>query len=589
MDNLTRGSILKDKIAGIASNALHSADKKLNDFINQTPTDFRPMRYKVIHKGGALVRAQEDVESAFVHQLKNGDTVTVTEIVGRRCRIISPVDGWVSLRTKTDDIQILKPVPFSGLVQTQQSAGSFENHFEKRFQELKGKQGTRATVTDDKLTRWVDDDRARSFDSHASDSSGEKRRHYRRKEERDRNRSRSSSGSSGRRRDEERRRDEKRKERQAGEEKHRNERRKSEKEVAVVKPVVSVTDTNLLWDDDCDSGFVSAPQRAPSAVSSSLPVLEAPRGPSMVSKASSIPFLPAPGTASYSAKSSTVIPAPSVPATQASVSPDILGGVNVTNSGTLLNLDETPAAASSLLDFDPFASPEKKKSVGAVDSGGDQWAADFSQFHSSASCPSTAAPPPIPSNPVTNQNFAPFPPSNPFDNVSNPFDDPSLGGNHMANPMMPMQQQQHNAGAMLQQQNTMNSMGSHMSRQSQQGSMMQQQPGAMGMPLNMGMPPASASPPMHGAPSSSGAPPMTLQQQQQQMHFQQQQQQGNQRSSVYALSQGATPTPMGMAALYANNAPPAAGGNMMYPQGNNMMPSQGAMPGGMGQQFPYAR
>jgi len=626
MDNLSRGSILKDKIAGIASNALHTADKKISDFIKQTPTDQRPMRYRVVHKGGALVRAAEDVESEFVHQLKSGDVVTISEIVGRRCRIIAPVNGWVSLRTKTDDIQILKPVPFGSLVNAQQSSGSFENHFEQRFQELKGKQGTRATVTDDKLTRWVDDDRPRSFDSQASDNSSKERAAFSRRARREgashkrRDESRSDdSSSSARRRDEQRRKDglhlpPETHRKEANNTKSTNASSEGERQSSS-KPALAV-ETNLLWGDDdfVDAGFVSAPARAtPSGVSSSIPVLEPPRGSSSSQQQTSqlplIPCLPAPGTSSSARGSSiTVIPAPSPVNTTSAVPSDIPGGAKDSYRGTLLNLDEPPTMSSNLLDFDPFGSSEKKKSVSS--SNADPWSADFSQFPNNVAPPATSSSYPHPQaagSHNTTPSFASFlpppppPPPTSMVGVNNAMNgvipsinamNNTMGGanvapQHLGAPsggatMQMNYPPQPQMGGMMnphaQYTNTTSAQQHHQSGMNMQGMNMQSLPGMHQQQLHQQT--------SMGSPQSIGMNMMSMQQQSSNF-IPQSPNRGSGASggssSIYALSQGqgATPTPMGMAALYGNTMPMP----MSMPAGGNMPASPGMVPNGLfGQQ-----
>lgn len=60
-------------------------------------SEANPRYYLVLHPHGALVRDTINLDSREVYNLKQGDVVTCAEIIGRRARLIDPVEGWVSL------------------------------------------------------------------------------------------------------------------------------------------------------------------------------------------------------------------------------------------------------------------------------------------------------------------------------------------------------------------------------------------------------------------------------------------------------------------------------------------------------------
>jgi hypothetical protein len=66
-------------------------------------TEANPRYYIVIAAQGAMVREGIELDSATVHGLRPGDLVTVVDISGRRARIIDPVEGWVSLRSNSNE------------------------------------------------------------------------------------------------------------------------------------------------------------------------------------------------------------------------------------------------------------------------------------------------------------------------------------------------------------------------------------------------------------------------------------------------------------------------------------------------------
>jgi hypothetical protein len=89
----------------------------------------------VISGQGALVRKDVELSSPEVYSLKFGDVVTCAEIVGRRARIIDPVEGWVSLATS--DNEPLFELTFPPDKRTQVRT------MERRFEKLKQQQAER--------------------------------------------------------------------------------------------------------------------------------------------------------------------------------------------------------------------------------------------------------------------------------------------------------------------------------------------------------------------------------------------------------------------------------------------------------------
>lgn len=86
-----------------------------------------PVLYKVVHKSGALVRAQLDISSAPVRELYYREEVQVVEVQGRRAHVVAPVEGWMSTETK-DGVQILRPRKVQRLL-TQSSFGGVDRGY----------------------------------------------------------------------------------------------------------------------------------------------------------------------------------------------------------------------------------------------------------------------------------------------------------------------------------------------------------------------------------------------------------------------------------------------------------------------------
>merc|ERR1719499_1189713 len=61
------------------------------------------MTYKVRASRGLIVRKQPSLLSPVVSMLYLGDEIKVSECMGNRARILSPVEGWITLRTSVHD------------------------------------------------------------------------------------------------------------------------------------------------------------------------------------------------------------------------------------------------------------------------------------------------------------------------------------------------------------------------------------------------------------------------------------------------------------------------------------------------------
>lgn len=58
-------------------------------------------KYRVVGQSGATVRKDVNLDSPLVANLEKDTIVEVVEVRGRRAHIISPVDGWGSVKTET--------------------------------------------------------------------------------------------------------------------------------------------------------------------------------------------------------------------------------------------------------------------------------------------------------------------------------------------------------------------------------------------------------------------------------------------------------------------------------------------------------
>jgi outer membrane protein OmpA-like peptidoglycan-associated protein len=69
----------------------------------RAPTEATPQDYVTTHKDPAKIREGWDVKTKMLTKLKNGTPVRVVEVQGRRARIISPINGWLSTRQETTE------------------------------------------------------------------------------------------------------------------------------------------------------------------------------------------------------------------------------------------------------------------------------------------------------------------------------------------------------------------------------------------------------------------------------------------------------------------------------------------------------
>jgi len=185
VDNLKASAVVKDKLASVASDIFRKVDQTVQDFGKSKPTDENPISFKVIHKGGALVRKGQETSSPQVHQLTVGEVVTVVDLLGRRAKIISPVEGWVSTETK-DGVQIMKPC---ALQSGAKKAEAFENHFERKFAQMKAKQEDKSqygSMYDPRADNNRQRDASYSPSPRARSSSGSDRERRRDRDRRDR-------------------------------------------------------------------------------------------------------------------------------------------------------------------------------------------------------------------------------------------------------------------------------------------------------------------------------------------------------------------------------------------------------------------
>jgi len=172
----TTRAVLKDKISSAATDFVNKLDNKVQNFGKAKPTEGDPLNYKVIHKGGALVRSGYDTSTAQVHQLGVGETVTIVELVGRRARIIQPVEGWISTETK-DGVQIMRPCTMQ---RRSAQNEAFEHMFEQKFNRIKGSRGSQGYEVDPRCAEFdhralASDDRSLSPRDRSPDYSDDDR------------------------------------------------------------------------------------------------------------------------------------------------------------------------------------------------------------------------------------------------------------------------------------------------------------------------------------------------------------------------------------------------------------------------------
>ena len=93
---------LREKAKSVGKIVLKEAKKAAGMHVGQV-TEANPVYYVVIAPQGAMVRAGIELDSPAVHGLHRGDLVTCVDLSGRRARIIDPVEGWVSVKTQSNE------------------------------------------------------------------------------------------------------------------------------------------------------------------------------------------------------------------------------------------------------------------------------------------------------------------------------------------------------------------------------------------------------------------------------------------------------------------------------------------------------
>jgi hypothetical protein len=66
------------------------------------------MQYRVVGQSGATVRKDINLDSPLVANLEKDTIVDISTIKGRRARIVSPVEGWSSIKTETGYVILKK-------------------------------------------------------------------------------------------------------------------------------------------------------------------------------------------------------------------------------------------------------------------------------------------------------------------------------------------------------------------------------------------------------------------------------------------------------------------------------------------------
>mmetsp|Transcript_24926 Transcript_24926/g.42174 ORF Transcript_24926/g.42174 Transcript_24926/m.42174 type:complete len:173 (+) Transcript_24926:131-649(+) len=65
-------------------------------------------QYRVVGQSGATVRKDINLDSPLVANLEKDTIVDISTIKGRRARIVSPVEGWSSIKTETGYVILKK-------------------------------------------------------------------------------------------------------------------------------------------------------------------------------------------------------------------------------------------------------------------------------------------------------------------------------------------------------------------------------------------------------------------------------------------------------------------------------------------------
>lgn len=86
-----------------ASSSTKCSDK---DIKRPRPTYSSPDKWRIVDPGGAVVRFSSSLKSQKVGTLRKNEELTVVEELGRRLKIVSPMEGWVSKNTE-DGLKIM--------------------------------------------------------------------------------------------------------------------------------------------------------------------------------------------------------------------------------------------------------------------------------------------------------------------------------------------------------------------------------------------------------------------------------------------------------------------------------------------------
>jgi hypothetical protein len=66
------------------------------------------VQYRVVGQSGATVRKDINLDSPLVANLEKDSIVDVSTVKGRRAHIVSPVEGWSSIKTETGYVILKK-------------------------------------------------------------------------------------------------------------------------------------------------------------------------------------------------------------------------------------------------------------------------------------------------------------------------------------------------------------------------------------------------------------------------------------------------------------------------------------------------
>ena len=75
-----------------------------------TPSSYTTTQcqYRVVGQSGATVRKDINLDSPLVANLEKDSIVDISTIKGRRAHIVSPVEGWSSIKTETGYVILKK-------------------------------------------------------------------------------------------------------------------------------------------------------------------------------------------------------------------------------------------------------------------------------------------------------------------------------------------------------------------------------------------------------------------------------------------------------------------------------------------------